>query len=162
MYYHLLIDGVQTGPLSLHQIRQMWNSGQITIETLYWTESATEWMPLSSIQTLLENQRVEFKTRPNISNPDNTLKKQLLYDSQKKSVAVACILNAMLPGVGLMYAGKPVLGFLLLLLTVGSLALAMALPVFALFSVFCWIGGIVDGYKHVEQLNANLAQEISQ
>jgi len=49
----------------------MWNSGDITADSLYWQEGFDEWLPLSDLKELLEerpwgpiNQTVSFSPQP--------------------------------------------------------------------------------------------------
>lgn len=54
MDYLLLIEGNQTGPYSIGQLREQWASGEITGETLYWREGLAEWKPLEAMADVLE------------------------------------------------------------------------------------------------------------
>lgn len=46
---YLLIKDQQQGPYAFDQIRGMWNSGSITIDTLYWHEGMAEWGPVGAL-----------------------------------------------------------------------------------------------------------------
>lgn len=65
MNYFILIEGKQSGPFTIGQLRSMWNSGSITSETLYWMEGMKGWNPLSIIRFELETKSA--RTRKPIS-----------------------------------------------------------------------------------------------
>ena len=53
--YLIFQNGEQKGPFTLLQLRAMWSSGAITVQTLYWQEGQPDWLPLESILQHLEN-----------------------------------------------------------------------------------------------------------
>ena len=56
--YLIFENGEQKGPFTLLQLRAMWSSGAITVQTLYWQEGHPDWLPLESILHQLENHPV--------------------------------------------------------------------------------------------------------
>jgi len=50
--YFLLLNGVQSGPYSLEQLKSLWKDGQATAATLYWQEGMPDWQPLGSLPNL--------------------------------------------------------------------------------------------------------------
>ena len=54
MEYYLQQGETQTGPLTLLQLRSMWADGELTAETLYWHDGATEWRPISDMSAKLD------------------------------------------------------------------------------------------------------------
>ena len=54
-YYLMRGDEVQ-GPLTIGQLRSMWNSGIVNMETLYAEEGYSEWLPLKAMRAKLETQ----------------------------------------------------------------------------------------------------------
>lgn len=52
--FHILTEGVQSGPFTLGQLRSMWSEGQITATALYWTEIQSDWQPILQLASLLE------------------------------------------------------------------------------------------------------------
>lgn len=53
--YWISDNGGNRGPYTLGQLRSMWQSGSITVDTLYWKQGFDEWFPLSTIIDVLEN-----------------------------------------------------------------------------------------------------------
>ena len=53
--FHLDIGGDTKGPLTITQVRSMWNRADITGETIYFVEGMADWKPLSEIVALIEN-----------------------------------------------------------------------------------------------------------
>jgi len=51
---YLLIENETKGPFTLNQIKMMWNSGNITVQTMFLSNNNTEWMPLRKILHKLE------------------------------------------------------------------------------------------------------------
>jgi hypothetical protein len=52
--FYLLLNEQQTGPYTLEQLRSMWASGAVTLNTLFWQEGMAEWKPLRNIVALLQ------------------------------------------------------------------------------------------------------------
>lgn len=52
--YYVLLGEEQKGPYTLAQLQAMWRDGSLTIDTQYWFEGQTDWMPLGTILELLE------------------------------------------------------------------------------------------------------------
>ena len=71
--YWLTIGGEQRGPYTIAQLRSMWNSGSITVNTLYWQHGFDEWFPLSFIIDLLE------PPQPAAPPPPLPSKPQIIY-----------------------------------------------------------------------------------
>ena len=53
--YLIFQNGEQKGPFTLLQLRAMWSSGAITVQTLYWQEGQPDWLPLESMLNQLES-----------------------------------------------------------------------------------------------------------
>ena len=67
---YLLIDDEQKGPFSEEEVKGMYVSGAINPETLYWTESLSDWQVLGP----MEQQAAEPKPAPKtIAPPRRTL-----------------------------------------------------------------------------------------
>lgn len=49
MDYFLHINGQQSGPFTISQLSLMLRTGQAASDTLYWADSLTEWLPLSTL-----------------------------------------------------------------------------------------------------------------
>jgi RNA polymerase subunit RPABC4/transcription elongation factor Spt4 len=47
--YYLLIDGEKKGPYALSQLRKMWDSGAITMDTKYVSEEMTSWADIGAL-----------------------------------------------------------------------------------------------------------------
>jgi len=47
--YYLFLNDAQHGPYALEQVRAMLAAGEITPETLMWTEGQADWQPLESV-----------------------------------------------------------------------------------------------------------------
>lgn len=56
--YLIFQNGEQKGPFTLLQLRAMWSSGAITVQTLYWQEGQPEWLPLEPMLNQLESSSV--------------------------------------------------------------------------------------------------------
>ncbi|HTJ00295.1 MAG TPA: DUF4339 domain-containing protein [Dongiaceae bacterium] len=56
MDYYVNIAGQTKGPYTIHQLRQMWNAGTVTRQTLYSQEGMSEWLPLGHLQYHLETE----------------------------------------------------------------------------------------------------------
>jgi len=76
----------------------------------------------------------------------------LLYESQKKSGALAAFLNAILPGVGYMYCGMWIMGILVLL--TGWFFIWITLG-------FMWLIFVIDGFLAARRYNKKLAKRLS-
>ena len=50
--YHIALNGQATGPYDVNTITQMVNLGQITPETLVWTQGMIQWTPASNVDNL--------------------------------------------------------------------------------------------------------------
>ena len=64
--YHAVVNGAQIPNLSIQQIEQQVNQGQVSAETLVWTAGMASWMPLSSVPELAH--LVNQQTPPPIPN----------------------------------------------------------------------------------------------
>ncbi len=47
--YHLALNGQSAGPFTLAQVQEMWKTGQVSAQTLYWQEGLANWQPLGQI-----------------------------------------------------------------------------------------------------------------
>lgn len=54
MEYHVLINNQQAGPHTIEQLRSMWASGTVTLDTPFWTAGMPDWQPLRTIITTLQ------------------------------------------------------------------------------------------------------------
>jgi TM2 domain-containing membrane protein YozV len=54
--YYVMIGKEKNGPYTLGQLQAMWRAGSITVDTQYWFDGQSEWMPLSTILELIEPQ----------------------------------------------------------------------------------------------------------
>ena len=54
-YYLLTRDGQQAGPYSLDQMRQMWGTGKITLDTPCWTQEMSAWQPLRNLESAIRS-----------------------------------------------------------------------------------------------------------
>ena len=54
MEYHVLINDKQAGPYTIEQLRSMWASGTVTLDTHFWTPGTPDWQPLRTIITTLQ------------------------------------------------------------------------------------------------------------
>ena len=54
MGYYILQSNETKGPYTLSQLKSMWSSGAVTGNLQFCEEGYTEWLPLSSLQYLLE------------------------------------------------------------------------------------------------------------
>ncbi len=52
--YHLYLSNEEQGPYTLYQLKAMWESGTVTLDTLYRTDDIGTWFPLSMIAETLE------------------------------------------------------------------------------------------------------------
>jgi uncharacterized RDD family membrane protein YckC len=51
--YYVLLNGTQTGPYSLDQLKELWKENKVNAETLFWQEGMAEWQPLSPMLNLV-------------------------------------------------------------------------------------------------------------
>jgi GYF domain 2 len=58
MGFYILQGEEKKGPYSLGQLRAMWNSGALTMQTRYCEEGSDEWNAMSSLQHELEPQDI--------------------------------------------------------------------------------------------------------
>ena len=54
--YFIILDDKKKGPYALSQLRKMWASGSITMETLYATEDMKEWANVSELMDDIESE----------------------------------------------------------------------------------------------------------
>jgi len=52
--YYIFQDEAQKGPFTISQLRAMWGSGALTVNTLHCEEGSEEWRPLSNLLRVLE------------------------------------------------------------------------------------------------------------
>ncbi|MFL6213856.1 MAG: GYF domain-containing protein [Blastocatellia bacterium] len=53
--YFLMLNGQQSGPFTVNQLKAMWQSGSINAGTYYWQTSMTDWQPLANIRPFLDS-----------------------------------------------------------------------------------------------------------
>lgn len=120
--YYVLLNGQQTGPYSIEQLRSMWQLGAINPTTLYWQTGMPSWFPLATIQHLLG-------VPPNTPYPVYQQYQPMPFYQQQpmiimrpaKSRAAFILLGLFLGGFGIHnfyagYAGKGVAQLLITLL----------------------------------------------
>jgi hypothetical protein len=54
--HHVILNGEQQGPFTIGQLRRMWESGQVNLQTQHFMDGYTEWMPLEYIREDLESE----------------------------------------------------------------------------------------------------------
>jgi len=59
--YFILRTGVKSGPYTLNQLLSMWASGNITADTMFWSEASRDWI---SILELTENSKLPHEAHP--------------------------------------------------------------------------------------------------
>jgi hypothetical protein len=52
--FYLVLNEQEAGPYTLEQVRSMWTSGAVTLNTHYWREGMAEWEPLRTIVASLQ------------------------------------------------------------------------------------------------------------
>ncbi len=57
-YYLLTADGEQAGPYSLDQVRSLWETGRVTLETPYWVSGMAEWGSLRKLEFSLRSSQL--------------------------------------------------------------------------------------------------------
>lgn len=57
MTYHISLQGNVSGPFTLTQLQNMWQSGSVTADSFYWQEGFDEWQPITAIIELLESKQ---------------------------------------------------------------------------------------------------------
>ena len=80
----------------------------------------------------------------------------LRYESEKKSPALAAIINFFFPGLGDAYAGRPIAG-----VSAFVVVLILGLLTWGIVYLLAAIVGIFTGIQAAQEYNRNLAQEIS-
>ena len=65
MDYYLQQGETQTGPLTLLQLRSMWADGELTAETMYWHDGATDWRPISDMSARLDQLKAQTPPKKN-------------------------------------------------------------------------------------------------
>jgi TM2 domain-containing membrane protein YozV len=155
--YYLWLNDAQAGPYTINQLRGMWQAGQITAQTLYFTEGMTDWAALAAIAAMLEESK---STAPavTVNNTDSTAK-LIMFEAQKKSPALACVLNFFFPGIGYMYCGKVVLGLIVFLLINAVVTLLAFFTLGLVLLVYIPVV-VIDGYRCANQANKKLAAQM--
>lgn len=64
MTYHISLRGNVSGPFTLTQLQNMWQSGSVTADSFYWQEGFAEWQPITAISELLESKQNVSKPLP--------------------------------------------------------------------------------------------------
>jgi hypothetical protein len=70
-YYLLNPDGSKGGPYSIEQVRAMWSSGAINLETLMWTEGMADWQPLRTIEDSIRGDTGNHKSESGKETPSS-------------------------------------------------------------------------------------------
>lgn len=71
--YYLCIDGETRGPYSAAQLRSMWNSGAITLDTQYWSDGLDDWYSVSNLFDFIK----EAQATPEPAQQDNNVESPL-------------------------------------------------------------------------------------
>lgn len=66
--YLLLINGQQSGPYTINQMKAMWQNGTINAGTAYWQAGMTQWQSLANIRHFLDTPSVNQYGNPLIVN----------------------------------------------------------------------------------------------
>jgi TM2 domain-containing membrane protein YozV len=178
--YFLWLNESQSGPFTIGQLKSMWAAGQITVATLYWQEGMGEWMPLQYIidqvaeptplpvvasftpppfdQTAALHQNLQQTVSAAAASAQQAANRQILFEAQKKSAGLACLLNFLLPGIGYMYAGRVIIGIFVLILWSFFILLGfVTFGIGAIPAAIIWLVGIIDGFLAVNSANKALA-----
>jgi hypothetical protein len=67
--FYLDMAGGTAGPFNLEQVRAMYIAGAVTGETLYSQPDAVQWLPLRTIEALLQTPQVAEESRAVIAPP---------------------------------------------------------------------------------------------
>ena len=79
----------------------------------------------------------------------------LLYESQKKSGAVAVVLNFFIPGAGYMYCGNIILGLAAMFITLVVAVVSMGIGMVIMTPIL-----IIDGFLAADRANKQLAARL--
>jgi hypothetical protein len=98
---------------------------------------------------------------PRVNAFEEASRKQIFFESRKKSAGLACFLNCVLPGIGYMYAGRWIIGFFVFclwafLILLGFVTFGLAWIV----SGVLWFIGLIDGFLSVNRANRQLADKL--
>lgn len=112
--YYIMLNGQQSGPYTIEQIRSMWYSGAVHPTTSYCQRGMQSWQALATIQHLLvapSNQAVQYVT----------VHHQMIV-RPAKSRAAYILLGLFLGGLGIHnfyagYTGKGIAQLLIMLFT---------------------------------------------
>lgn len=68
MKIYVYMQGQRRGPYEKPQLQEMWSSGQLPNDTLYWHDGMSEWAVISDLfaDTIMAN------IAPTSANPDST------------------------------------------------------------------------------------------
>ena len=80
--------------------------------------------------------------------------------TETKSAALATVLSLIFPGLGQLYNGRAGKGIALIILSIISIALFLALIGFVMYFLI-WIYGMIDAYNGANKINALAAQQLS-
>jgi len=69
--YYLHLEGVEQGPYTIYQLKAMWMTGGITLETLYRMDDDGNWFSLSMIVDTLEKKDSDISRLPASVVPAN-------------------------------------------------------------------------------------------
>lgn len=139
-HYLLLTNSEQRGPYALSQLQNMWCSGSITADTLYWQKGLTEWTPISILAVLLDPPKPQALL-PNMYHPPSPARRHSSAQPLK-SPGVAAVLSFLIPGLGQIYNGQIGSGVFLWLLTtalylttiLGFILLGLVLHIFITYN----------------------------
>ena len=81
--------------------------------------------------------------------------KNIAYESQKKNGFVAAILNFLFPGIGYMYCGNIIIGFLVLCVSIVIAIFTAGLGLLVLSPIF-----IIDGFLCAARANKKLGKKL--
>ena len=82
--YYIVVDGEKKGPYALSQLREMWKTGALTMDTKYATEGMDGWADVGDLMEV--GSRKDIITEPTPLSPTESAKKELESNFIKKSI----------------------------------------------------------------------------
>ena len=121
--YYLMLNGQQSGPYTVNQMKAMWQAGSISASTYYWQNGMADWQPLANVRAFLDSAGPQYG-QPFVVNQGNPAvpyqpQYQMMAPSQK-SRAGYVILGLFFGCLGVhnFYAGYAGRGIAQLLITI--------------------------------------------
>jgi TM2 domain-containing membrane protein YozV len=119
--YFLLLNGQQTGPYTVNQMRSMWQTGSINSATSYWQEGMASWRVLADIRPFLDgpaSNQVNNQVVVNQVSQTGFAQPVLIHPPKSRGVFIVLGLFFGCLGVHNFYAGYSGKGVAQLLITV--------------------------------------------